>query len=139
MIVLDTNVMSELMRPEPSPAVANWAVRVGLSDLRLTAITRAEILSGIAILPHGRRRQALEIAANRTFDLVFNELLPFDAQAADHYAEIVAIRRRSGRATAPIDMMIAAIARAHGAAVATRNIIDFEECGIVLHDLWQDK
>lgn len=137
--MLDTNVLSELMRPDPKASVSNWVVRMGWEELRITAITRAEILSGICILPQGRRRMALELAASRIFGMGFaGPPLAFDAHAADHYADIMAARRRLGRSIAPLDVMIAAIARSHGAAVATRNVSDFEGCGIAIHDPWSD-
>ena len=140
MIVLDTNVLSELMRPLPTPSVVSWIDQARSSDLRVTSITRAEILSGIAILPPGHRRQALASAADRTFARGFGgPVLAFDAEAADFYADIIAMRRRAGRSTAPLDMMIVAIAHAHGAAVATRNTPHLEGCGVELHNPWGEE
>lgn len=138
MIVLDTNVFSELMRAAAAAPVLDWVVRIGWDQLRITSITRAEILSGICLLPQGRRRTGLELAANRIFGAGFaGPPLSFDEQAADHYADIVALRRRRGRSRSDLDMMIAAIARSHDAAVATRNLSDFEGCGVTLHDPWR--
>ena len=137
MIVIDTNVLSELMRPEPSPTVRAWILRAGSDMLRITAVTRAEILAGIFILPSGRRRDLLDAAARRTFANGFEgNGLPFDDAAPDHYGRIVTRLRQAGRPASVPDRMIAAIARAHGAAVATRNVHEFEECGIVVLDPW---
>lgn len=137
--MLDTNVLSELMRIDCSPVVLDWAGRFASADLYTTAISKAEILSGISILPAGRRRTGLELAALSMFSEDFaGRLLAFDGEAAPHYADVMAIRRREGRPVGPCDVMIIAIARAHGAAVATRNIADFEGCGVALHDPWRE-
>ena len=137
MIVLDTNVLSELMRPAADPAVASWANRIPISDLFTTAVTQAEILAGLAVLPAGKRRGDLAIAAANVFDqLFFSRVLFFDTGAALQYAGVYAARRRAGRPIAVLDCQIAAIARAAGAAVATRNVKDFEGCGIEIVNPW---
>jgi toxin FitB len=138
MIVLDTNVISELMRPDAEPRVARWVNQMPRAQLFTTAVCRAEIMTGIAQEPPGRRRDQLAEAADRVFrtDLP-GRVLPFDAAAADEYAEIFPHRRRIGRPAKPLDTMIAAIARSHGAIVATRNVADFTDCGIELINPWQ--
>ena len=103
-----------------------------------TSICQAEILAGLAVMPEGRRRAALEMAARAIFADDFNgRVLPFDAMAAAAYPDIFAARRRTGRPTAPLDLMIAAVARANGAGVVTRDIGGFEDCGVPLADPWQ--
>ncbi|HTH99347.1 MAG TPA: PIN domain-containing protein [Acidisoma sp.] len=102
-----------------------------------TTICQAEILSGLAVMPEGRRRLALDTAAQAIFTDDFSgRVLPFDTAAAAAYAEIFAGRRKTGRATAPLDLMIAVVARANGAGVVTRDIGGFEDCGVALIDLW---
>src|SRR5712671_4318868 len=131
MFLLDTNVLSALMRPEPPPAVAAWVSGRPLEQLFTAAPCQAEILAGIAVLPDSRRRADLEAAARAMFaDDFEGRVLAFDGAAALDYADIFAARRRAGRPSATIDLMIAAIARARGVGVATRNIGDFEGCGI---------
>jgi toxin FitB len=136
-IVLDTNVLSELMRPSPSTAVARWVAAQPSSSLFTTTITQAEILYGVALLPRGRRREALEGAVGAMFEEEFAErVLPFDAAAAHAFASIAAERRRAGKNIAQLDAQIAAIAHSRDAAIATRNVKDFEACGIELFDPW---
>jgi predicted nucleic acid-binding protein len=138
MIVLDTNVVSELMRPGPSRRVVRWLdARLGAS-LCTTAVTQAEILHGIALLPRGKRREALAAEAERVFSEDFRgRILPFDSGSARAYAEIAAARPRAGKAMSPLDGQIAAIVHAAGATLATRNMDDFEGCGIRLVDPWE--
>src|SRR2546430_994609 len=120
MIVLDTNVLSELIRIEPSPKVVEWCNSYPDAELYLTSITQAEILVGIELLPKGRRRSAIEQAAETTFREDFEErILPFDNDGAREFAGIVGARRRRGRPITQADAQIAAIARAYGAAIAT--------------------
>ena len=134
MIVLDTNVLSELMRPEPVELVLAWVSAQPRSSLYATRISQAEILCGIAGLPEGRRRSALAEAARAIFteDLA-GRILGFNETAAGHYAELVVTRRRAGRPIAGFDALIAATALAAGAGVATRDIGGFQGCG--LHSL----
>lgn len=139
MIILDTNVLSELMRVEGSEAVFAWIGRFPRARFQTTVISQAEILSGIAIMPEGRKRSGLGIAAHRMFQEDFaGRILPFDGEAVPHYADIVANRRRSGWSISALDCMIAAIARSRGADVATRNTLHFEGSGITLHNPWGD-
>ena len=138
MIVIDTDVVSELMRPAPAPAVLDWfAVQAG-TDLFLSAVSEAELRAGAAYLPPGRRREALVAAIDAMVAEDFaGRLLPFDGPAAKSYALIAAARRTAGQPIAEADCQIAAIARAHGAAVATRNVADFLGCGITVIDPWK--
>lgn len=137
MIVLDTNVLSELMRAEPSPRVAAWVTTHPARSLYTTAVTQAEVLYGVALLPEGTRRTALAQAVAGMFEEDFlDRVLPFDADAARAYAEVAAERRRLGRPISQFDAQIAAIARSRGAALATRNVADFTDCGVTVIDPW---
>ena len=127
MFVLDTTILSAIMSAQPSPTVAAWIAGQPENTLFTTTICQAEILAGLAVMPKGRRRVALETAAQAIFADDFNgRVLAFDAAAAAAYADIFAARQRAGRPTAPLDLMIAAIARANGAGVVTRGIRGFE-------------
>ena len=138
MIILDTNVISELMKPVPSVAVETWLARHGQEELHTTVMCQAEILAGIALLPPGRRRQDLHHRAGWTFAQAFpDRVLPFDGEAAPHFAEVVAQRQKAGSRMGLPDAVIAAIARRWQAALVTRNVRDFEGCGIELRDPWQ--
>ena len=132
MIILDTNVISEVMKPAPHAGVMAWLRKQLLEELATTAITLAEINYGLRRLPHGRRRGDLEARLGAFMAHGFgNRILAFDAIAADAYAEMDIARRSAGRPNIEaIDAMIAAIARSHGAAVASRNVADFESCGL---------
>ena len=137
MVVLDTNVVSEMMRDSPSPEVLNWLDGRPTSELFVTAVTEAEVRTGIVLLPEGRRRRGLAEAAEHAFGSLFaGRVLPFDSGAARSYAEIAAARRAAGRSLPQADGQIAAIARSHGMAVATRNVRDFEYMGIDLFNPW---
>ena len=137
MILLDTNVLSELMKPKPADRVVRWVASQALANLFTTSITQAEILHGILLLPAGRRRHALEAAADAMFDREFRgRILGFDSEAARPYARIAAERRRIGRPISHFDAQIAAIAGVRGAAVATRNVADYDGCGVQLIDPW---
>ncbi len=135
MIVLDTNVISELMRPHPDSMVVRWVAAQPTAMLCTTSVNKAEILYGIAVLPKGRRRAALLAAAEAVFseDL---KVLPFDDAAAVRYAEIVADRNTSGRRIEAFDALIAATALAAGADLATRDVGGFEGIGLALIDPW---
>ena len=137
MIVIDTNVVSELMRLTPEPAVMTWFSGQDSAQLYLTAVSEAELRAGAAILPAGQRRDRLaaEIDAVVREDFA-GRVLPFDSAAARAYAAIAAARRSGGRPILEADCQVAAIARATDAAVATRNGADFEHCGIALIDPW---
>ncbi len=138
MIVLDTNVVSELMKAKPSPAVLAWIARGDSSGYCTTSITQAEILHGVMLLPASRRRRAIESAAEAMFATDFaGRILAFDSSAARSYAELVSDRRRRGRPISQFDAQIAAIARVAGATLATRNVRDFEHCGVGVVDPWE--
>ena len=138
MIILDTNVLSELMRPAPEAAVVDWVATQSTASLFITTITQAEILHGILLLPQGRRRGEIEGAADTMFEEDFaGRILPFGSHAAHAYAEIAVARRQSGRPISQFDAQIAAITKSTGAGVATRNVPDFEGCGIEVIDPWQ--
>ncbi len=137
MFLIDTNVISELMRATPAPSVLNWFSTQDPSTLYLSAVTEAELRTGIAILPAGQRREGLKAALDATIAVDFEgRILPFDTDAAKTYAEIAAGRRSSGRPIADADCQIAAIARAAGMPVATRNTRDFEGCGVDVINPW---
>ena len=137
MLLLDTNVVSELARPHPDPGVAAWTRQRPADSLFFSAVGEAELRHGVAIMPPGRRRTALANALERMMALYFaGRILPFDSAAARAYAVIMADRRRMGLHAARADSQIAAIARAHGMAVATRNIGDFAAAGVDLVDPW---
>ena len=139
MIVLDTNVVSELMRGNPRPAVLAWLDDQLARNLFVTAVTEAEIRAGIAFLPEGKRRRGLAEAAERAFGELFSgHVLPFDGEAARAYAGIAARRRKAGRPIAQADCQVAAISHSRGAVVATRNVRDFEETGVDVIDPWAD-
>ena len=131
MIVLDTNVLSELMKSQPDKSVVSWIGEYQATSLFITTLTQAEILYGLEILTAGKRRTALKKAAKDMFEIDFAErILPFDTNAAQLFAIVAAERRKIGRPVSQIDAQIAAITRSHRATLATRNIDDFEECGI---------
>ncbi len=137
MIVVDTNVVSEGMRPEPHAAVEAWLQTIDPTDLAVTTITIAEILLGIALLPRGRRGADLELRFKSFVTRVIEDrVLVFDTPAAEHYAAIAAQRRAAGRPASQADVMVAAIAAANGAAVATRNVSDFADFGVPVVDPW---
>jgi toxin FitB len=138
MIILDTNVISELMAPSPADQVEHWIELRSAASLYTTCITQAEILYGVQLLPKGRRRDRFEAAATELFDRVFaGRLLAFGRDAARAYARIAAERRRRGKPISALDAQIAGIARAAGAGLATRNTADFEGCGIEVLDPWE--
>ena len=137
MFVLDTNVVSELMRPAPEPAVEAWVAQHRAADMYFTAIGEAELRYGVAIMPAGRRRDALAAAVDGLIREDFGgRVLPFDSAAARAYAEIAAARRSAGRPVGQADCQIAAIALARGFAVATRNVPDFADMAIEVADPW---
>ena len=137
MVLLDTNVVSELMRKSPDPTVEAWAASHALDDLCFSAVGEAELRYGAAIMPAGRRRDMLVSDIETMLRAAFeNRVLPFDSRAARAYADIAAARRASGRPISQADCQIAAIARARGMAVATRNVRDFENMGIDVLDPW---
>lgn len=139
MIVLDTNVVSELMKPAPNERVVDWLERQPQASLFTTSVTRGEVLFGVRMLPEGQRRQRLWTVAQAIFDEDFaGRVMAFDDDAADAFAEIGASRRTAGRPISQFDAMVAGIARSRGAAVATRNVEDFRDCGISILNPWAE-
>ena len=139
MFILDTNVVSELMQERPHPMVLEWLDDRLERDLYVAAVTQAEVLTGIAILPAGKRRQDLAAAAGRAFEGMFaDRVLPFDRAAARVHAKIAAARRSAGRPISQADCQIAAIAAARGGSVVTRNVRDFEGTGVAVVNPWED-
>ena len=137
MILLDTNVVSELMRTSPDPAVEAWSASHPAANLFFSTVGEAELRYGAAILPTGRRRDTLFSDIEAMLQDAFGDrVLPFDSNAARHYGDIAATRRSAGRPVAPTDCQIAAIARSRQLAVATRNVPDFANMGIELIDPW---
>jgi predicted nucleic acid-binding protein len=140
MFLIDTNVISDLMRATPAPSVLSWFSTQDPTTLYLSAVTEAELRTGIAILPAGQRREGLRAALDATISEDFEgRILPFDTDAAKAYAEIAAGRRSAGRPIADADCQIAAIAREAAMPVVTRNTRDFEGCGIGLINPWDDR
>lgn len=139
MWILDTNVISELMRPIPEPRVMEWLGSWPGGSLFLTSVVEAELRYGLALLPAGRRRNDLTSALEDMLDQDFTDrILPFDRSAARAYAEIVSTRRKQGRPISHFDGQIAAIARSRDAGVATRNETDFLDCDIAVINPWRD-
>lgn len=139
MIVLDTNVISELMRAESHPGVVAWLGRHPNTSLFTTTLTQAEIFYGLRLLVEGKRRTALMEAAEHLFETdMAGRVLPFDTDSAHFFALIAAERRAAGRPVSQIDCQVAAITRSRGASLATRNVRDFEGCGITVHDPWEE-
>ena len=138
MIVLDTNVISEMLRVVPSSEVARWVTAQPAHELCITAVTEAEIRVGVSMMPTGKRKAQLQATVDQTFIQVFaGRILPFDSAAAVVYAEISANRRSMGRPISPFDAQIAAIARANGAvAIVTRNVDDFASTGVTVINPW---
>jgi toxin FitB len=138
MIVLDTNVLSEALRPSPSANVLRWLASRQSDELFITTITQAEILYGIEALPAGKRRTRLHTAIEEIFSADFQgRILPFDEDSARIFAQIVRARETIGRPISQFDAMIAAISRSRRAAIATRNRNDFEHCGIPILNPWE--
>jgi predicted nucleic acid-binding protein len=138
-LILDTNVLSELMKPQPlrSQSVDSWIARIEPRRVFTTAICVAEILAGIGVMPEGQRRNEKRASAERIFGLFSEDrVLPFDRLAALAYADATGARRRRGLHTDPIDLQIAGIAISNQMAVATRNLGDFEGTGVELVDPW---
>jgi predicted nucleic acid-binding protein len=137
-IVLDTNVISELTRQTPAPGVLTWLDSLAVAEIATTAITAAELLYGVARLPDGRRKTELAAAVDGLLDDDFQgRVLSFGEPAARRYADIVSHRERLGRPIGVADAQIAAICRAVDATLATRNTDDFEETGIELVNPWK--
>jgi predicted nucleic acid-binding protein len=136
-IILDTNVISELMKADPAAAVLGWVGRRRGADLFTTAVNHAEVLYGIEVMPRGRRRESLSSRAVEMFERYFRDrILSFDHNAARAYAAIVAHRERTGRPIDELDAQIAAIAADRRMSIATRDAGGFEDCGIEVVNPW---
>jgi predicted nucleic acid-binding protein len=138
MVILDTNVLSELMKSAPKARVVQWIAAQPARSLFTTSITKAEILYGVMMLPTGRRRRAVEAAVEAMFREDFaDRVLSFGGEAALSCARIAWDRRRAGRPISQSDAQIAAIALCAGATIATRNVADFEMCGVDVVNPWE--
>jgi len=136
-IVLDTNVISELMRPQPEPRLLAWADGLDPDGVSITAMNEAEILHGLARLPDGRRKQQLQQSWDAlAAELFAGRIWPFTNEAAHWYAELLRQRERLARPMATADAVIAATALAHGVSLATRDTADFAEIGLELINPW---
>lgn len=139
MIVLDTNVLTEALRPAPSERVLHWLAAQERLAVFTTTITQAEVLYGIEVMPAGKRRSRLLAAIESLFaDEFQGRILPFDEDAARVFPKIVAGREAMGRPVSQFDAMIASIARSRRATVATRNTNDFEQCGVGIVNPWTE-
>ena len=137
MILLDTNVVSELMRQDPDDQVLNWLRQQRTEQIYLTAVTVAEIRRGLALLPDGRRKGKLEEAFQQFLNRGFlDRILPFASETTLVYAPIYCARVQAGLGVGELDLLIAAIAKQYGASLATRNTTDFEACGLKLINPW---
>lgn len=138
MIVLDTNVVSELARPRPSQAVIDWVDAREAAELVITALTAAEVRAGVALLPAGRRQREFgERMESLLSDTFAGHVLAFDIDSSAHYADILAARTRAGRPISGLDAQIAAVCRQHQASLATRNTADFDGIGLCLINPWE--
>jgi len=139
MIVLDTNTLSEALKPSPSKIVLRWLTAQEASAVFITTITQAKVFYGIEVLSAGKRRTRLSAVIEKLFSEDFQgRILSFDEDSARVFAKIVTGREAAGRPISQFDAMIAAIARSRGAAVATRNTNDFEHCGIRVINPWNE-
>jgi predicted nucleic acid-binding protein len=140
MIILDTNIVSELMRPTPSAAVVSWLDRQSSVLLHVTTITVAEICYGLSVLPKGNRKNALLLAFEQAVEEAFRgRILPFDQKAAREYGELMGNRKKIGRPLSILDGQIASIARANSASLATRNVKDFSGCMLLVINPFEQK
>ena len=137
MILLDTNVVSEAIKPEPHPSVRAWIDAQAAETLFLPSITVAELLFGIGALPDGRRKSMLTARIDRLLDEFAGRILPFDTAAARQYADLAVAARAAGKGFPTPDGYTAAIAAAHGFAVASRDTSAFDAAGMTVIDPWQ--
>ena len=138
MIILDTNVISELARQLPDTGVLAWLDSLEISEVATTAVTAAELRYGVARLPDGHRKRELTVVIRGILaEDFYGRVLPFDERASIRYADVVTGRERIGRPIGVADAQIAAICRDSDATLATRNTADFEETGIELVDPWK--
>ena len=136
MIVLDTNVVSEAMRPEPNPAVQAWLNEQAVETLYLSSVTLAELLYGLQALPAGKRKRALTKAFDGLIGLFGERILPFDTDAAHYYGELAMMARTAGRGFPTPDGYLAAISASRGFAVASRDTSPFEAAGLRVINPW---
>ena len=136
MILLDTNVISEAMKPQMHPSVRDWPDAQAAETLFLTSITVAELLFGIGALPDGKRKDNLEAALEGVMDLFGSRILPFDTNAARRYADLAVKAHSAGKGFPTPDGYIAAIAAAHGFCVASRDTSAFNAAGLTVIDPW---
>ena len=137
MLVLDTNVISEVLKPEPNSKVQAWLESQPPASVFTTAISQGEILYGVALLPEGRRQSTMLTAVALMFEEDFRgRVLPFDSEAATIYASLASARRRGGRPISLADAQIAAITQSRGGRLATRNVRDFIGCGVEVVNPW---
>lgn len=138
MIVLDTNVLSETLKPLPNAAVVAWMAAQPRSTLFTTTVVEAEILYGVAVFADGACKTQLQAALKAIFtEDLSGQVIPFDRDCAEAYAGIAANRKNSGQPISQFDAMIAAATASRGATLATRNLRDFADCGIRLINPWE--
>ena len=137
MIILDTNVVSEAMKPEPNPVVRAWLNNQAAETLYLSSVTLAELLFGIAALPSGKRKEMLALTLEGLMGLVKDRVLPFDVEAARHYADLAVVAKVSGRGFPTPDGYIAAIAASRGFIVASRDTAPYEAARVTVINPWQ--
>jgi predicted nucleic acid-binding protein len=137
MIVLDTNVISEAMKPEPNPAVRTWLNNQSAETLYLSSVTLAELLFGIGVLPAGKRKDMLATALDGLMGLFRDRFLPFDIDAARHYAQLAVSARSGGRGFPTPDGYIAAIAASRRFIVASRDTAPYEAAGVAVVNPWE--
>lgn len=138
MIVLDTNVVSEAMKPGPDPAVRAWLNDQAAETLYLSSVTLAELLFGIRALPAGKRKNMLDRALTELLELFKERVLPFDTDAARHYADLAETARNGGRGFPTPDGYIAAVAVSRGFIVASRDTSPYEAAGVTVINPWKD-
>jgi len=138
MIVLDTNVVSEAMKPEPDAAVRAWLNDQAAETLYLSSVTLAELLFGIRALPAGNRKNMLDRALNELLELFKDRVLPFDTDAARHYADLAMTAKDGGRGFPTADGYIAAVATSRGFIVASRDTSPYEAAGVIVINPWKD-
>ena len=137
MIILDTNVVSEAMKPEPNPVVRAWLNNQAAETLYLSSVTLAELLFGIAALPSGKRKEMLALTLEGLMGLFKDRVLPFDVEAARHYADLAVVAKVSGRGFPTPDGYIAAIAASRGFIVASRDTAPYEAARVTVINPWQ--
>lgn len=137
MIILDTNVVSEAMKPEPNPVVRAWLNDQAAETLYLSSVTLAELLFGIAALPSGKRKEMLALTLEGLMGLFKDRVLPFDVEAARHYADLAVVAKVSGRGFPTPDGYIAAIAASRGFIVASRDTAPYEAAKVTVINPWQ--